>query len=163
MSTRYLVIFSKSKTVSNTLYEKLTAPLYDRMTQCIYTAENLPRQSFNEGLPKDLEPWFVVPLLSGGKAALEHVNQKLGKYLFIFIWNHNQNNHGVISTDIKSQFWWSRERVAYIYESKFCWGLLKLKGPRLTNDMWWTFLRDLSIISKDISVRLCRQKIPQSS
>lgn len=61
------------------MFEELAAPLHDRMTQCIYTAENLPRNSFNEGLPKDLEAWFVVPLEKEGMVAMEQVNNKLGK------------------------------------------------------------------------------------
>ncbi|XP_063839652.1 phosphoribosylformylglycinamidine synthase [Ostrinia nubilalis] len=78
VSTRYLISFNKAKNVSNKLFEDLAAPLHDRMTQCIYTSKNLPRKSFNEGLPKDLEAWFVVPLQKEGRAAMEHVNQKLG-------------------------------------------------------------------------------------
>lgn len=57
----------------------MAAILHDRMTQCVYTKENLPRHSFNEGLPKDLESWYVVPLQKEGKVAMERVNQKLGK------------------------------------------------------------------------------------
>lgn len=79
VSTRYLVTFKNSKKVNNPQFEALAAPLHDRMTQCIYTKANLPRHSFNEGLPKDLEPWFVVPLQKEGRPAMEHVNQKLGK------------------------------------------------------------------------------------
>lgn len=82
-STRYLITFKKSKSISKNLYEDLAAPLHDRMTQCIYTKENLPRQSFNEGLPRDLEPWFVVPLQAEGMVAMEKVNKKLGNILFI--------------------------------------------------------------------------------
>ncbi|KAF9409011.1 hypothetical protein HW555_011493 [Spodoptera exigua] len=78
VSTRYLISFGKAKPVSEKLHEALAAPLHDRMTQCIYTKENLPRSSFNEGLPKDLEPWFVVPLQAEGRSAMEKVNQKLG-------------------------------------------------------------------------------------
>ncbi|KAJ8732017.1 hypothetical protein PYW08_014747 [Mythimna loreyi] len=80
VSTRYLITFAKTKNVqpSGKLYEALAAPLHDRMTQCIYTKDNLPRTSFNEGLPKDLEPWFVVPLQKEGRSAMEKVNQKLG-------------------------------------------------------------------------------------
>lgn len=81
VSTRYLISFKQSKNISKRLFEDLAAPLHDRMTQCIYTAENLPRQSFNEGLPKDLEPWFVVPLQAEGMSAMEKVNKKLGKTL----------------------------------------------------------------------------------
>ncbi|CAG4937766.1 unnamed protein product [Colias eurytheme] len=78
VSTRYLITFNNAKTVSKSLFEELAAPLHDRMTQCIYTKENLPRHSFNEGLPKDLEPWYVVPLQKEGMPAMEKVNQKLG-------------------------------------------------------------------------------------
>lgn len=78
VSIRYLIIFQKAKDVSKKLFESLAAPLHDRMTQCVYTKENLPRKSFNEGLPKDLEPWFVVPLQKEGRAAMEKVNEKLG-------------------------------------------------------------------------------------
>lgn len=60
------------------MFEELAAPLHDRMTQCIYTKENLPRNSFNEALPKDLEPWFVVPLQKEGMVAMKAVNEKLG-------------------------------------------------------------------------------------
>jgi phosphoribosylformylglycinamidine synthase len=68
------------------LYDQLAVPLHDRMTQCLYTSKNLPRKSFNEGLPKDLEPWFVVPLLKEGRQAMEKVNNKLGTYfLFYFL------------------------------------------------------------------------------
>ncbi|XP_041976671.1 phosphoribosylformylglycinamidine synthase isoform X2 [Aricia agestis] len=78
VSIRYLITFAKPKDVTKNLFEKLAAPLHDRMTQCIYTTENLPRHSFNEGLPKNLEPWYVVPLLSEGLPAMEKVNTKLG-------------------------------------------------------------------------------------
>ncbi|XP_022815968.1 phosphoribosylformylglycinamidine synthase [Spodoptera litura] len=78
VSTRYMISFGKAKSVSEKLHEALAAPLHDRMTQCIYTKDNLPRTSFNEGLPKDLEPWFVVPLQKEGRSAMEKVNQKLG-------------------------------------------------------------------------------------
>nr|XP_021194118.2 phosphoribosylformylglycinamidine synthase [Helicoverpa armigera]XP_021194121.2 phosphoribosylformylglycinamidine synthase [Helicoverpa armigera]XP_049702709.1 phosphoribosylformylglycinamidine synthase [Helicoverpa armigera] len=78
VSTRYLITFRRPKNVSEKLHDALAAPLHDRMTQCVYTKENLPRVSFNEGLPKDLEPWFVVPLLKEGRPAMEKVNKKLG-------------------------------------------------------------------------------------
>nr|XP_032511020.1 phosphoribosylformylglycinamidine synthase isoform X1 [Danaus plexippus plexippus] len=78
VSIRYLITFKEVKNVDNSLFEALAAPLHDRMTQCIYTKENLPQKSFNEGLPKDLEPWYVVPLLDEGMAAMEKVNTKLG-------------------------------------------------------------------------------------
>lgn len=79
VSTRYLITFKAVKNVSPQLFESLAAPLHDRMTECVYTSKNLPRKSFNEGLPKDLEPWFVVPLQKEGRPAMERVNDKLGK------------------------------------------------------------------------------------
>ncbi|XP_073951464.1 phosphoribosylformylglycinamidine synthase [Choristoneura fumiferana] len=78
VSIRHLITFDKTKNVNKKQFEHLAAVLHDRMTQCIYTSENLPKNSFNEGLPKDLEPWFVVPLLKEGRPAMERVNQKLG-------------------------------------------------------------------------------------
>ncbi|KAG6446478.1 hypothetical protein O3G_MSEX004433 [Manduca sexta] len=78
VSIRYLITFQNAKNVSAKMYEDLAAPLHDRMTQCIYTKDNLPRNSFNEGLPKNLESWYVVPLLKEGRMAMEKVNKKLG-------------------------------------------------------------------------------------
>lgn len=78
VSTRYLITFKHPRKVSEDQYESLAALLHDRMTQCIYTKANLPRHSFNEGLPKDLEPWYVVPLQKEGRPAMEAVNKKLG-------------------------------------------------------------------------------------
>ena len=51
--------------------------LSDKMTQCSYTATNIPKVSFNENLPKT-EPWFFVPILEQGRKALEEVNRQLG-------------------------------------------------------------------------------------
>lgn len=78
VSTRYLITFNKVKSITQTILDSLAAPLHDKMTQCVYTPANLPRNSFNEGLPKDLEPWFVVPLQKEGRHAMEKVNEKLG-------------------------------------------------------------------------------------
>ncbi|KAL4706552.1 hypothetical protein ACJJTC_015750 [Scirpophaga incertulas] len=78
VSTRYFITFKNEKKVSADVFESLAAPLHDRMTQCIYTNQNIPRKSFNEALPKDLEPWFVVPLQKEGLSAMERVNKKLG-------------------------------------------------------------------------------------
>ncbi|XP_045446470.1 phosphoribosylformylglycinamidine synthase [Melitaea cinxia] len=78
VSTRYVITFKQFKKVNTELFEKLAAPIHDRMTQCIYTAENLPRQSFYESLPKNLEPWYVVPLQAEGMVAMEKVNNELG-------------------------------------------------------------------------------------
>lgn len=47
------------------------------MTQCSYTPENIPKNSFNENLPQT-EAWFFVPIIAEGRKALEDVNTKLG-------------------------------------------------------------------------------------
>lgn len=52
--------------------------LSDRMTQCRYTAENIPKNSFDERLPKEKDSWFYVPVLSQGRKALQEVNSKMG-------------------------------------------------------------------------------------
>lgn len=76
-SHRYLVTMDR-KTCNEELIENLSSVLYDRMTHCVYTCKNLPRNSFNESLNNNPEPWFFVPLIEGGKKALQDVNKKLG-------------------------------------------------------------------------------------
>lgn len=73
-SNRYLIGFSGSKPD----LDKLIDLLSDRMTECPYTKENLPVNSFNEQLPQQQESWYKVPLLEEGRKALEEVNVKLG-------------------------------------------------------------------------------------
>lgn len=48
------------------------------MTQCRYTKQNIPQDSFDERLPKEREAWFSIPVMSQGRKALEDVNLKLG-------------------------------------------------------------------------------------
>lgn len=54
--------------------------LGDRMTQCRYTEQNLPRQSFDEQLPKKTkaDDWYLVPVMCEGRTALQKVNDELG-------------------------------------------------------------------------------------
>lgn len=54
--------------------------LGDRMTQCRYTDENRPANSFDEQLPKksEADDWYLVPVLAEGRDALKKVNDKLG-------------------------------------------------------------------------------------
>lgn len=47
------------------------------MTQCLYTKENLPINSFDEQLPTKKDQWYTVPILTEGKKALENVNKIL--------------------------------------------------------------------------------------
>lgn len=83
-SKRYLITLSKGQVFNQQTFEKLSPILYDRMTHCVYTKENLPVNSFDERLPLYSENWFTVPILEKGKAALSEVNEKLGIYI-IFI------------------------------------------------------------------------------
>lgn len=78
VSKRYQITLQAEQSFKSELIEKLAGVLHDRMTQCVYTKENLPVASFEEGLPKLLEPWFLVPILEQGKSALKEVNKKLG-------------------------------------------------------------------------------------
>lgn len=78
VSKRYQITLQAEQSFTSELTEKLAGVLHDRMTQCVYTAENMPVATFEEGLPKLLEPWFFVPILEQGKSALKEVNKKLG-------------------------------------------------------------------------------------
>lgn len=73
-SDRYLIGHADEKPN----LEKLVDLLSDRMTECPYTKDNLPVNSFNEQLPKSQESWYKVPVLEEGRKALEVVNEKLG-------------------------------------------------------------------------------------
>lgn len=48
------------------------------MTQCRYTDDNMPRESFEEQLPKIENSWFSIPILEEGRESIEAVNVKLG-------------------------------------------------------------------------------------
>lgn len=72
-SLRYLIGIDSGTTPLNDLVDVLG----DRMTQCQYTKENIPKQSFDESLVKK-EDWHSVPLLAEGRTALEKINVELG-------------------------------------------------------------------------------------
>ncbi|CRK86525.1 CLUMA_CG000196, isoform A [Clunio marinus] len=78
VSIRYLFTFNNKHEISQLSETILLDHLGDRMTQCIYTWDNIPVESFDEHLKKDKGSWFVVPLLSEGKKALHDVNSKMG-------------------------------------------------------------------------------------
>lgn len=73
-SDRYLIGFSGCRPN----IDKLIDLLSDRMTECRYTEENLPVNSFNEQLPQAKESWYKVSIMEIGRKALEDVNVKLG-------------------------------------------------------------------------------------
>lgn len=74
-SIRYLIVTKKNKPL---LCDQLLNLLSDKMTQCRYTDENIPINSFDERLPIERESWFYVPVLSQGRKALQEVNVNLG-------------------------------------------------------------------------------------
>lgn len=73
-SLRFLIKGDKMSFINK---DNLLDILGDKMTQCIYTIENIPKNSFDESLPAK-ELWHTVPILSEGKSALEKINTKLG-------------------------------------------------------------------------------------
>lgn len=73
-SVRYLIGYTGN--IPDT--DKLMELLSDRMTECRYTRDNLPTNSFNEQLPQSQESWYFVPVMERGRKALEEVNDKLG-------------------------------------------------------------------------------------
>ncbi|XP_054745136.1 phosphoribosylformylglycinamidine synthase [Anastrepha obliqua] len=78
MSIRYLVRLNSIQVLTEKLRSQIVDLFGDRMTECEYTSENLPINSFNEQLPKCDKPWYHVPILSVGRQALEKVNSELG-------------------------------------------------------------------------------------
>lgn len=78
-SIRYLIELNEgSKVLSSDDELIIIDHLGDKMTQCRYTEENIPKESFDERLPKEKESWFYVPVLSQGRKALQEVNSKMG-------------------------------------------------------------------------------------
>ena len=73
-SDRYLIGYTGAKPN----LEELVDLLSDRMTECPYTKDNLPVNSFNEQLPQTQESWYKIPVIEEGRKALEEVNAKLG-------------------------------------------------------------------------------------
>lgn len=76
-STRYLLTFNDDSAVGREA-SRFVPLLGDRMTQCLYTAKNTPKASFNEQLPAPQADWHFVPVLEEGRPALERINQELG-------------------------------------------------------------------------------------
>lgn len=76
-STRYLITIDETE-MNSELETNIMNLLSDKMTQCRYTEENIPINSFDERLPKEKESWFYVPVLSQGRKALQEVNSKMG-------------------------------------------------------------------------------------
>lgn len=80
VSVRYLISFTTSiqPDAISVLRQQILSVIGDRMTQCEYTEQNIPKQSFDENLPKNSSGWFFVPILKDGRKAMEKVSQELG-------------------------------------------------------------------------------------
>lgn len=76
-SRRYLIQFESSTKVTKELEAKLAGLLFDRMTECQYTLENVPKNSFNEKLVKE-ENIKEVDVLKKGAEALKEIDRELG-------------------------------------------------------------------------------------
>jgi phosphoribosylformylglycinamidine synthase len=75
VSRRYLLTFDEHEATSRV--EELASELYDRMTECRYTPENIPKRSFNEKLTKK-EDIREIEVLRRGENAIEELNEELG-------------------------------------------------------------------------------------
>lgn len=77
VSRRYLLIFQNADKVTKQVESDLASLLYDRMTECRYTPQNIPKRSFNEKLVKK-EDLRDVNILSRGVEALKEIDKELG-------------------------------------------------------------------------------------
>ncbi|XP_066258232.1 phosphoribosylformylglycinamidine synthase [Euwallacea similis] len=76
-SRRYLLKLKATAKISQELETRLANSLYDRMTECRYTAKNIPKCSFNEKLEKR-ENIKEVDVLHKGVDALVEIDRELG-------------------------------------------------------------------------------------
>ena len=77
VSIRYKITLMKGK-LRPAEENELIDHLSDRMTQCRYTPNNIPKKSFYEALPVNLLGWYEIPVIEHGRPVLEDANQKLG-------------------------------------------------------------------------------------
>lgn len=100
VSRRYLLFFKQA--ITKQMESELASLLYDRMTECIYTPENIPKNSFNEKLVKK-EDIREIDILGKGITALKEIDSELGlafdeadlvyySNLFTTILNRNPTN-----------------------------------------------------------------------
>ncbi|CAH0560242.1 unnamed protein product [Brassicogethes aeneus] len=75
VSRRYLLTITGK--ITSDLETKLVGLLHDKMTECRYTPENIPKKSFNEKLTKK-ENIYPVDILGKGPAALKALDKELG-------------------------------------------------------------------------------------
>lgn len=77
VSRRYLISFKEKVKISPEKENELASLLYDRMTECRYTSENIPKKSFNEKLIKK-EDIREIDILKRGRVALKEIDEELG-------------------------------------------------------------------------------------
>ncbi|EFA02192.2 phosphoribosylformylglycinamidine synthase [Tribolium castaneum] len=73
VSRRYKLVFHGA--VSKV--DEIASALYDRMTECRYTPENIPKKSFNEKLVKK-EDIREIDVMKKGEVAVKEINDELG-------------------------------------------------------------------------------------
>lgn len=77
VSIKYLLT-ATSGSISEADIKKFVDVVCDRMTQCIYTKENIPQKDFYESFTNIDQRWYTVPVLEHGAAALRAEDKKLG-------------------------------------------------------------------------------------
>ncbi|XP_050507688.1 phosphoribosylformylglycinamidine synthase-like [Diabrotica virgifera virgifera] len=77
VSRRYLLVFNQGTKLTPQIENNLASLLYDRMTECRYTPENIPKVSFNEKLVKK-EDIKEIDILGKGAEALKAIDKELG-------------------------------------------------------------------------------------
>lgn len=76
-SRRYLISLKNKVKLTQQEENLLASVLYDRMTECRYLPEIIPKNSFNEKLRKK-EELHDVDVLGKGRQALKEINDELG-------------------------------------------------------------------------------------
>lgn len=74
VSRRYLLEFANKPSAD---VEKIASLLYDRMTECRYTTDNIPKKSFNEKLIKK-ENIKEINVMKKGENAIKELDDELG-------------------------------------------------------------------------------------
>lgn len=77
VSRRYLVLCRSDDKLEQCEEDAIAALLHDRMTECRYTDENIPKSSFNERLVRR-ENLYEIDVMIRGRDALQEWSEELG-------------------------------------------------------------------------------------
>lgn len=77
VSVRYLLTLDTNNIAEHEV-NQLIETVCDRMTQCRYTKENIPKKNFFESFTEQNERWYYIPVLEKGSAAIREENNKMG-------------------------------------------------------------------------------------